>query len=50
VQNGGRIWACDACTGPRGITEGDLIPGAQIVTAVNLVEEVASGAIPVNLT
>jgi predicted peroxiredoxin len=50
LENGGKIWACGACTGPRGITEGDLIPGAQIVTAVNLVEQLAGGAIPLNLT
>lgn len=50
LGNGGTIWACGACTGPRGITEADLIPGAQIVTAVNLVERLVDGAIPVNLT
>jgi predicted peroxiredoxin len=50
LQNGGVIWACGACTGPRGITEADLIPGAQIVTAVNLVERLVEGAIPLNLT
>ena len=50
VANGGRVWACGACTGPRGITEADLIPGAQIVTAVNLVERLADGAIPLNVS
>lgn len=50
LQNGGTIWACGACTGPRGITEADLITGAQIVTAVNLVEHLVGGAIPLNLT
>ena len=50
LDNGGTIWACGACTGPRGITEADMIPGAQIVTAVNLVEKLADGAIPLNLT
>jgi uncharacterized protein len=50
LKNGGTIWACGACTGPRGITEADLIPGAQIVTAVNLVERLVDGAIPLNLT
>jgi len=50
LENGGTIWACGACTGPRGITESDLIPGAQIVTAVNLVERIAGGAVPLNLT
>jgi len=50
LKNGGAIWACGACTGPRGITEADLIPGAQIVTAVNLVERLVEGAVPLNLT
>jgi uncharacterized protein len=38
VANGGIVWACGACTNPRGITEADLIKGAKIVTAVNLIE------------
>ena len=45
IANGGQIWACGACTKPRGITEADLIEGAKIVTAANLVEELVSGAI-----
>jgi uncharacterized protein len=44
VANGGEIWACGACTKPRGITENDLIKGAKIVTAANLVEVLAAGA------
>jgi predicted peroxiredoxin len=44
VANGGQVWACGACTKPRGITEADLIEGARIVTAANVVEEVAGGA------
>ncbi len=44
VANGGQIWACGACTKPRGIAEGDLIEGARIVTAANVVEYLASGA------
>ena len=44
VANGGEVWACGACTKPRGITEADLIPGAKIVTAANVVEYLASGA------
>ncbi|HEY7781498.1 MAG TPA: DsrE family protein [Ktedonobacterales bacterium] len=43
LANGGRIWACGACTKPRGITEGDLIGGARVVTAANVVERLASG-------
>jgi uncharacterized protein len=44
VANGGKIWACGACTKPRGITEADLIEGAQIVTAANLVEQLVNGS------
>lgn len=44
VAHGGRIWACGACTGPRGITADDLVEGATIVTAANLVEALAAGA------
>lgn len=44
VANGGQIWACGACAKPRGIGEADLIAGAKIVTAVNLVEYLAGGA------
>jgi predicted peroxiredoxin len=45
LDNGGAIWACAACTNPRGITDADLIDGAKIVTAANLVEYLVSGAI-----
>jgi predicted peroxiredoxin len=45
LDNGGQIWACAACTNPRGITENDLIEGASIKTAANLVEYMASGAV-----
>lgn len=44
VANGGQIWACGACTKPRGITDEHLIPGAKIVTAAMVVEAMASGA------
>ncbi|MDQ3938026.1 MAG: DsrE family protein [Chloroflexota bacterium] len=44
IENGGEIWACGACTKPRGITEDDLIPGAKIVTAAFVVEQLAGGA------
>jgi uncharacterized protein len=44
VAAGGQIWACGACTGPRGITADDLVPGARIVTAASVVEVLAGGA------
>jgi len=44
LDNGGQIWACGTCTKPRGITEADLIPGARIMTAASLVEQLVSGA------
>jgi uncharacterized protein len=44
VDNGGRVWVCGACTGPRDITADDLVDGATIVTAANLVEALVDGA------
>ena len=44
LNNGGEIWACGACAKPRGISEGDLVEGARIVTAASVVEYLASGA------
>ena len=44
VANSGQIWACGACTKPRGITDQHLIPVAKIVTAAMVVEAMASGA------
>jgi predicted peroxiredoxin len=49
VANGGQIWACAACTNPRGIKDDDLIPGAMIKTAANLVEALAGGATAINV-
>lgn len=43
LASGGQIWACGACTKPRGITEEDLIDGARIVSAVDVVAELAGG-------
>ncbi len=44
IANGGQVWACGACTNPRGIVQEDLVEGAKIVTAANVVEYMASGA------
>lgn len=44
VANGGEIWACGACTTPRGIVQSDLVPGAKIVSAANVVEYLGTGA------
>jgi predicted peroxiredoxin len=44
IDNGGTIWACGACTKPREITEDHLIPGAAIIAAARVVEEIAAGA------
>lgn len=40
---GGQIWACNACTKPRGITEEHLIEGARIISAADVVAELAGG-------
>lgn len=44
VANGGSVWLCGACTKPRGITEDQLRPGALIIGAAKVVEEVVAGA------
>lgn len=44
VESGGEVWLCNACTKPRGITEEHLVPGASIVGAARVVEELANGA------
>ena len=49
VEAGGQVWGCSACTTPRGITEADLLDGAQIVGAAAIVAAVAEGAVPVAL-
>jgi uncharacterized protein len=49
LGEGGQVWACGACTKPRGITDADLIEGAKIVTAANFIEEVANGAAVVSV-
>ena len=43
VANGGEIWACGACTKPRGITEEQMIPGARNVPAAMVVEAMVPG-------
>ena len=43
-RNGGRIWVCGACAKPRGITQEQLVEGAQIVGAATAVEALVSGA------
>jgi uncharacterized protein len=43
IDNGGQIWACGTCTKPRGITDADLIPGAKIVTAASVIEQLVAG-------
>jgi predicted peroxiredoxin len=43
LASGGQVWACGACTKPRGITEDHLIDGARIVSAADVVAELADG-------
>ncbi len=43
LANGGQIWACGAWTKPRGITDEHLIDGARIISAVDVVAELAGG-------
>ena len=48
VANGGKVWLCGACTKPRGITEEQVVPGAAIVGAARIVEEIAGGTTAVS--
>jgi predicted peroxiredoxin len=43
LDGGGQIWACGACTKPRGITDEHLIDGARIISAADFVAELAGG-------
>ena len=42
IDGGGKVWACQSCTKPRGITE--VIEGVEIRGAVTVIEYLASGA------
>jgi predicted peroxiredoxin len=44
VANGGQVWLCGACTKPRDIGEAQVAPGARIVGAAKVVEEIVAGA------
>lgn len=44
LEGGGRVWACQSCTKPRGITDEDLVEGARIGSAMEIVELMSSGA------
>lgn len=44
IGNGVELLVCAACVGPRGIGADDIVAGATIVTAANLVEELVGGA------
>jgi predicted peroxiredoxin len=44
AAGGGRIWVCGACAKPRGITQEQLVEGAQIIGAATAVEALVSGA------
>jgi len=46
IGSGGTLIACAACCKPRGITEADLIEGAEIAGAARLVEYLANGYTP----
>lgn len=46
LGNGGVLIACAACCKPRGITDADLVDGAEIAGAARLVEYLANGYAP----
>jgi len=43
LASGGQVWACGACTKPRGITDDDMIDGARIISAADFVAEMVGG-------
>ena len=43
LASGGEVWACGACTKPRGITDDDMIEGARIISAADFVAEMVGG-------
>jgi len=43
LASGGQLWACGACTKPRGITDDDMIDGARIISAADFVAEMVGG-------
>lgn len=44
IQNGGKIWVCPACANAHGITEADLIEGAEIAGAARTIGFLNEGA------
>ncbi|MCP5029527.1 MAG: hypothetical protein GY929_24920 [Actinomycetia bacterium] len=44
MENGGTVWVCGACTGPRDISPEDLIDGVTLVTAASVTEALVNGA------
>ena len=43
LASGGQVWACGACTKPRGITDDVMIDGARIISAADFVAEMVGG-------
>jgi predicted peroxiredoxin len=43
-ENGGQIWVCPVCAKARGITEDDLVSGAEIAGAARTIGFVSDGA------
>jgi uncharacterized protein len=44
VENGGEVWLCGTCAKPRRITEDQLVKGAKITGAANIIEHIVNGA------
>jgi predicted peroxiredoxin len=50
LGSGGEIWLCGTCAKPRGISEDQLIAGAKITGAANIIEHIVGGAKPISFT
>jgi len=45
LEGNGQLWVCPACAKARGMTQDDLIEGAEITGAVAVIEYLNSGAV-----
>ncbi len=47
VEHGAKVWVCAGCYKKRGLEEGAFIPQAQLVSAGEAIQAMASGVVPV---
>jgi predicted peroxiredoxin len=47
LEGNGKLWVCPACAKARGMTQDDLIEGAEITGVVTIIEYLNNGAVTV---